>query len=216
MPSLQSLLAYLNSGYSGQAADDSIINHFGGDDLLTAAKQYDPNAHWETVTNGDGGSGRTLVVDIEKLPSSKVGKAGYDLRGTNHGSRMKNPNAAVKDDAYGDVTNSANFYEEKDAAWTKFAPLLVTFAAPMAAAALASAGIGGAGLTAAATGSGLGSAAPGWAGSLVKGLPGNARSLSEGSFDFTKLLPFLGQLAGVNPTLTSGGMTLAQLARKRP
>jgi hypothetical protein len=224
---LSSLLAYLNSGYSGQAADESTIAHFGGDDLLTAAKQYDPNAHWETVTNGDGGSGRTLVVDIEKLPSSKAGKAGYDLRGSNHKEReyLRNPSQVVNDDVYGSVTNSKNFADDREATWTKLAPLFVSLVAPMGAAALAAQGIGGAaGLTSAATGSGLTGVnslgLPQWATQAIGKAPNIARQVgATGKLDLQSLLsqflPGAAGSAGINPALVKGALTLADFARIR-
>lgn len=215
---LETLLSYLNSGYVGQAADDSIIGHFGGDDLLKAAQQYDPNAHWQNVTNGDAGAGRSLVVDIEKLPGSKAGKAGYDLRASNfkESKYLKDPSKIAQDDVYGSVTNSSNFRDDQEAAWTKLAPLLVAALGPMAGAALAGAGIGGgAGLTAGVTGSGVTGSAPGWLTSLVKQGPSNARAISNGNFDVLRLLPAVGQAFGVSPSIVSGGSTLAQLARRR-
>ena len=213
---LELLLKYLNSGYVNQAADDSIIQGFGGDALLDAARQYDPGAHWQDVQTAEGGPGRSLVVDIEKFPGSKAGKAGYDLRSSDFG-RLKNLNAVEQNDAYGGVTNSKNIVKEPDAAWTKLAPLLVTFAAPMIGSALAAAGIGGAaGLTAGVTGSGLAAGAvPKWATMLAKGLPSNARAISEGNFDATRLLPMAASMAGINPSIASGGMTLAQLSRRK-
>jgi hypothetical protein len=216
MAPLESLLKYLNSGYSGQAADQSVLDAFGGDALLEAARKYDPEARWQDVTTGENNSGRSLVVDIEKLPKSKMGKAGFDLRATNFMPHMKNPNAVEHSDVYGDVTNSGNLYDDADPLWTKYAPLLVTFAAPMIGSALAAAGIGGAaGLTAGVTGSGLAAGAvPKWATMFTKGLPSNARSISEGNFDLTKLLPFAAQFAGINPSIASAGSTLAQLARR--
>lgn len=216
---LEMLLRYLNSGYRGQAADDSLIQGFGGEDaLLAAARQYDPDARWQDVQTGESNRGRSLVIDIEKLPKSKMGKAGFDLRATNFMPHMKDPRAVERSDVYGDVTNSGNLYDDADPLWTKYAPLLVTFAAPMIGSALAAAGIGGAaGLTAGVTGSGLAAGAvPKWATMFTKGLPSNARSISEGNFDLTKLLPFAAQFAGINPSIASAGSTLAQLSRRGP
>lgn len=216
---LEGLLKYLASGYQNQAADDSTINAFGGDDMLKAAQQYDPNAHWQTVAGGDNGNGRSLVVDIEKLPASQGGKAGYDLRASNHATKLKDPSKVYEDDVYGSVTNSKNFYKEQDAAWTKIAPLLVTMVAPMAGAALAGAGIGGAaGLTAGVTGSGLSGASstlPSWLTSQMSKLPQTAQAVNEGRWNPMSLLGSAGQAFGINPNLVSGGVTLANMVKGR-
>lgn len=222
--SLANLLRYLSSGFAGQAADSSVLGAFGGDALLNAARSYDPNARWEEVATPEGGSGKSLVVDIEKLPGSKAGKAGYDLRTSDFG-KLKNPRAVVDDPVYGKVTNSANVARDADPLWTKLAPLAVTMLAPMAGAALAGAGIGGAaGLTSAATGSGLVAGAkstlPSWLTSALAKTPSYAAQLSSGKLDPLSLalgqLPGVGQSAfGINPNITKIGLTLGQIARGR-
>jgi hypothetical protein len=204
---LASILQALQSG-SSQFSQDQLDYYGGRDAILSALRSFDPNAQiTETdIGGGEGGSqGRGFRFDYDpsKAPKSKGGTLGHDA-------------------AYGKVTNSANVVKAQDPLWVKLAPLLVSIAAPMAGGALAGMGIGGAGLTAAATGSGLGAASslPAWATNLIGKAPNLARTLASGSFDPVSLLTQYGAGAagnalGVDPNVVKAGLTLGQLARKR-
>jgi hypothetical protein len=208
----------------GQGTDhftDELWEYYGGDALLEAIRQYDPNARVVDTDIGGGeagpqGRGKKIEFDHTKLPSSKMGTFGLDLRPSNAVSGgLYNDRYVIDDENYGEVTNSKNLKHGGMDWWEMAAPLAIAALAPMAAGALAGAGIGGAGLTSAVTGSGLGASAPSWMAGLVKGGPSMMDKLSRG--DFASILPILlqlgGQTAGVNPALMKGGMTIAQLAR---
>ena len=88
--------------------------HFGGDDILTQVQKYDPNAKWvdSEIGGGEGGAqgmGKRLDFDITKLPTSKKGTAGYDLRPANL-LTAKPGSVAAQDDVYGSVRNSSEMY----------------------------------------------------------------------------------------------------------
>jgi hypothetical protein len=223
-------LRLINSGYNpqGQGINNEIYQAFGGDDILEQIKKYDPNAKWtETGLNEagneaggtGGGYGHRLDFDLTKLPQSEYGNALHDLRNSDSGRQLKNPDAWEANDVYGNVTNMNNLVKPQDPLWTKLAPIAVSMLAPMAGAALAGAGIGGAGLTAAATGSGLTGTGtlPSWATQLLTKAPQYAQSFANGGFDFEKLLPTIvgmgGSAMGINPGLIKAGLTLAQLSR---
>jgi len=205
-----------------------MLDHFGGQDaLLSALRTFDPNAQATTTElgGGEGGGGGTGVrfdFDVSKAPTSKGGTLGLDLRNSNFG-KLKDPNAVYSDDNYGSVTNSKNVVKPTDPLWVKLAPLLVSVAAPYAGGALAGMGIGGAaGMTAAATGSGLSGASslPTWLTSQLAKAPSYAGQIANGQFNpiNTLLNIGLGQGAGalgLNPSLAKAGLTLAQLARSR-
>ena len=226
---LASILQALQSG-NGVMSDEQ-LNHFGGRDaILSALHSFDPNAQLtQTETSGgEGGSGPMgwrMDYDVSKAPTSKGGTLGLDLRTSNFG-KLKNPNAVYNDDQYGSVTNSANVFKPADPLWVKLAPLAVGALAPMAGAALAGAGIGGAaGLTAGVTGSGLGasSSLPSWLTSQLGKLPQYARSLASGGDPMQMLInAAMGQgvgmasnALGVDPGYLKAGMTLAQLSNQR-
>lgn len=205
-----------------------MLDHFGGQDaLLSALRTFDPNAQATTTElgGGEGGGGGTGVrfdFDVSKAPTSKGGTLGLDLRNSNFG-KLKDPNAVYSDDNYGSVTNSKNVVKPTDPLWVKLAPLLVSVAAPYAGGALAGMGIGGAaGMTAAATGSGLSGASslPTWLTSQLAKAPSYAGQIANGQFNpiNTLLNIGLGQgagMLGLNPSLAKAGLTLAQLARAR-
>jgi len=224
---LANLLSAVTSGAG--VLSPELVDHFGGRDaILSALRSFDPNARLtETETSGGEGGlgpmGLRLDFDVTKAPKSKMGTLGYDLRASNFGE-LKNPHAVVDDANYGSVTNSANVKKPNDPLWVKLAPLLVSVAAPYAGGALAGMGIGGtAGLTAAATGSGLGGASsiPGWLASQVAKAPSYARGLANGGDPLSMLLnAALGQGAGalsgalgLDPNVLKTGLTLGQLAR---
>lgn len=229
---LENFLHLVTSG--NVALTPEMYQHFGGDAILAALQKYDPNARFNDVKMGsqEGGEGewmgKQLAFDASKLPTSKGGMAGYDLNPSNLHENVMNKGGVYEDDAYGSVTNSANFAPDKVKLWTKIAPLLVTMGAPMAGGALAGMGIGGAaGLTAGVTGSGLGGAAsiPSWAAKIVGQAPSLAKSYGQGGENalLSSILNMalgmgggaLGSAAGINPNLVKGALTLGQLARKR-
>jgi len=205
-----------------------MLDHFGGKDaLLSALKTFDPNAQAvdSELSGGEGGSGgmgTRFDFDISKAPKSQMGTLGLDLRNSNFGE-LKNPRAVVDDSAYGKVTNSRNVIKPSDPLWVHLAPLVVGALAPMAGAALAGTGIGGAaGMTAAATGSGLGGASglPGWATNLIGKAPQFAQQVASGNFNplSTVASLALGQGAsalGINPYLAKTALSLGQLAARR-
>lgn len=221
---LETFLHAVTSGHN--VLTQEMYDHFGGEAILDALRKYDPEARFtETRMGGDDDRiGYRLDFDASKLPASKGGKAGFDLNPSNLHDRTKNPNAVYDDPVYGKVTNSANFYKDADAEWTKYAPLVVSVLAPMAGSALAAAGIGGtAGLTAGVTGSGLGGAATiGKAGAqLIAKLPNLAPQIKnaiEGG-DATALLTMLAKYganaAGAPSWATTAGSTLASLVKNR-
>lgn len=219
--------------------------HFDGDQMLEHLKKYDPNAKiiTEDIGGGEGGSqgkGFRVEMDTSKLPKSTAGTLGLDLRESNFG-QLKNPNGVVHDENYGDVTNSANIVKPKDPAWTHYAPLAIAAIASMGAAlpaAAAAEGVGAgagawggaaladgagtgiaSGLTSAVTGSGLTgintAGMPSWLVQLASKSPTLARQIADGNFNPLSLLPVAGNAVGINPSLVSGGMTLAQLARQQ-
>lgn len=224
---LEAFLRYINSGM--QDLTPEMYDSFGGEAILDAVRQYDPDAHFVDTkitsggeAGGDGIDGKRLVYDVTKMPKSKFGNASLDLRSSDHFPKMRNPSAHGVDDLYGDVTNSANLVKPADPTWTKIAPLAVSLAAPMAGAALAGAGIGGAGITAAATGSGLGGAAsiPSWAAQLVTKAPQYAQMLANGGkFDPMAFLMALGKqgagMAGVPSWMITAGQVLANEAKNK-
>lgn len=216
---LESFLRAITSGSATLSPE--MYQHFGGDDILAQLQKYDPNAKWTDTElgGGEGGSqgwGKRLDFDVTKLPKSQKGTAGYDLNPANLHTALPG-SKSYADSVYGDVRNSKEFAPDKEALWTKLAPLAVATLAPMAGAALAGAGIGGvAGLTAGVTGSGVSGNAASWLANLVKQGPGMlTKANNGGGFDIMSLLPYAGQAAGINPMLIKGGMTLAQLVGKR-
>lgn len=218
---LETFLHAVTSGHN--VLSQEMFDHFGGEAMLDALRKYDPEARFtETQMPGENnGTGYRLDFDWSKLPESKAGK-GVALNPANLHDNVKNKAAVYDDPVYGKVTNSANFYKDADAEWTKYAPLAVSVLAPMAGAALAGAGIGGAaGLTAGVTGSGLGGAAtiPKWAATLVSKAPQYAGQLANGNLDATALLKTLASYgataAGAPSWAVSGGSTLASLLKNR-
>jgi len=218
------LVNFLHMATSGNSVlSPEMWQYYGGDDLVKALQKYDPNAKVVTTSlgggeGGDQGDGYRIDVDLSKLPKSSAGLAGFDLNPSNLHTNVINPNAVIDDPNYGSVTNSSNFYKEADPLWTKIAPLAVSMVAPMAGAALAGAGIGGAaGLTDAVTGAGLSGVntanLPQWATQLLTRAPQTASSIVHGSWNPLSLLPTVGQAFGINPNITSGALTLANLAR---
>lgn len=198
-----------------------MYDHFGGDDVLEQLRKYDPDAKWTDIVGNDEGqvTGKRLDFDVSKLPQSKKGTAGLDLRAANFGDPLKG-STSYEDDVYGDVRNSAEFRKPKDPLWTMLAPIAVSTLAPMAGAALAGAGIGlGAGGTSALTGGLVGAApfAPGagtaaaWTKLLPK-LPQFGRQLSSGKVDWMSLLGAAGGAAGV-PGASQLSMLMRLLGR---
>lgn len=224
---LQDFLRMVGSGYG--VLSDEMLAQFGGKDAMLAALQkYDPNAHATTTEQygGEGGSGplgTRFDFDAGKMPKTAKGEDFYTVRATGSGdSHLINKNAAYDDPNYGTVANSKYFNMKDDPLWVKLAPLLVSIAAPAAGGALAGMGIGGAGLTAAATGSGLGAASslPAWATNLIGKAPNIARTVAGGNFDpLQMLLQYAAgpaaNAAGIDPNLVKTGLTLGNLARKR-
>ncbi len=229
---LEGFLRVVTSG--NNVIPQEILDVFGGDAILDNLRKYDPDARLvETrITEGGeaGGGGENdptgkvgyrLEFDWSKLPASKAGKD-WSINPSDLHEHVKDQGAVYDDPVYGKVTNSSNFYKDADPLWTKLAPLAVGTLAPMAGAALAGAGIGGAaGLTAAATGSGLGGAAtiPKWAVPFIAKAPQYAGQISQGNFDTTALLKALASYgattAGVPSWAVSGGNTLASLLKNR-
>lgn len=244
------LEGFLHLATSGQGVfTNEMWQHAGGDSLLETLRKYDPNASIEQADIGGGegggeGKGIKLNLDYSKLPSSKQGQVGYDLRPDNFSS-LKNPNNKTADSEYGGVTNSANIIKPHDPLWTKLAPLVVSILAPAAGAALAAEGIGagasaaatyGAGAaaeagsqaagtagaygTSAVTGSGLtgvnSMGLPPWAVKLVGRAPYIARQIGSGTFDPLRLAAQTGgDMLGINPNATGGALTLADMARQQ-
>lgn len=208
-----------------------LVDLYGGKDaILKALQSFDPDAKLtETETSGgEGGNGPMgvrLDFDVSKAPKSQGGTLGYDLRASNFG-KLKDPSAVYDDANYGSVTNSANVFKPTDPLWTKLAPIAVSVLAPYAGAALAASGIGGmAGLTAAATGSGLGGASslPSWLTSQIAKAPSYARSLANGGNPLSMLtnaalgqgFNAAGNALGIDPSWLKNGYTLAQLASQQ-
>lgn len=217
---LETFLHAVTSGYN--VLSQEMYDYYGGDAILDALRKYDPDARFtETQMPGEGeGVGYRLDFDASKLPASKGGMAGYDLNPSNLHDRTKDSSAVYDDPVYGSVTNSANFYKDADATWTKLAPIAVGMLAPMAGAALAGAGIGGtAGLTAGVTGSGLGGAGtiPAWAAKLIAKAPQLAGQIDNGQWQnaLQSILMSGGTAAGLPMNTIKAGITLAQLAKGR-
>lgn len=216
---LETFLHAVTSGHN--VLSQEMYDHFGGDAILEALRKYDPDARFtETRMGGDDDRiGYRLDFDWSKLPETKAGK-GWSLNPSNLHDHVKNPNAVYDDPVYGSVTNSANFYKDADATWTKLAPIAVGMLAPMAGAALAGAGIGGtAGLTAGVTGSGLGGAGtiPAWAAKLIAKAPQLAGQIDNGQWQnaLQSILMSGGTAAGLPMNTIKAGITLAQLAKGR-
>ncbi len=216
---LETFLHAVTSGHN--VLTQEMYDHFGGDAILDALRKYDPDARFtETRMGGDDDRiGYRLDFDWSKLPETKAGK-GWSLNPSNLHDHVKNPNAVYDDPVYGKVTNSANFYKDADATWTKLAPIAVGMLAPMAGAALAGAGIGGtAGLTAGVTGSGLGGAGtiPAWAAKLIAKAPQLAGQIDNGQWQnaLQSILMQAGTAAGLPMNTIKTGITLAQLAKGR-
>lgn len=214
---LAGLLNYLQSGYSTLTPE--MYSYFNGDDILTQLQKFDPTAHW---TDDEGG--KRLDYDPSKLPKAN-GLEAYTLKPGNWGEKGTARQAAFDDANYGNVIDSKYVNMKNDPLWTKLAPLLVSVAAPMAGGALAGMGIGGAGMTAAATGSGLTGASnlPAWLTSQIAKAPQYARGLANGGDPLSMILNaalgqgtgMLGNALGINPNIIKTGMTLAQLARTK-
>lgn len=216
---LDKFLQYRSGGTPGriQSTDEGLLQQ-----LLA----YDPNARF--VDEAGGGDNPTqeryIVYDESKLPAFKgnLNQAREVLNNT-----LRDKTRIHTDENYGDWTEPANVVNPKDAAWVKYAPLLVSLAAPMAGGALAAAGIGAAGGTAGVTGgiAGLSAAniASGGQATLLSQLaqkaPQIARQSDNGQFSLASIIPMLTQLAGKELGLPSGvtsaGLTLAQLARRK-
>jgi hypothetical protein len=242
---------FLHLATSGEGVfTPEMWQHAGGDQLLAELRKYDPNASIEMADIGGGegggeGKGIKLNLDYSKLPSSKQGTIGYDLRPDNFSS-LKRPDDKTADAAYGGVTNSDNIIKPHDPLWTKLAPLVVSIMAPVAGAALAAEGIGagvtagaaygagagaevggaasgsivGTGGTGAVTGSGVtgvnSMGLPTWAIKAISKAPQIARSISNGSFNPVDFgAGVAGDAAGIDPKITSGALTLARLSRQR-
>lgn len=191
-PSLQAYLRYLHSGYMNQdSMDQEMYDYFGGDNILEGIKGFDPDAAWEVVTDEETGKKKyRLKYAQEKLPGTKFGHHMY-AKDTMIGD-MADPKLQYNDENYGAITHGKNIKKGADKWWTYAAPLAVGIGAPLAAGALAGAGIGGtAGLTSSVTGSGMGAAAAGKAGStmanLARSFPQQVGSLAEGKFNPTSL-----------------------------
>lgn len=193
LPKLHNFLALYNSGMMNNL-DDDMYKAYGGDDIIKSLKEFDPDAHWEYTAPGMGNEGSggpsdkgsyRLQFDISKLPKPK-GMDTYEARNTELTGGMYNPAMKYDDENYGSITHSKNVKKPKDPLWTKLAPMVPGMLAPWAAGYLATMGIGGAGLTGAATGSGLGAGASGALGkaisSGVKALPGIAGGVSQGNY----------------------------------
>lgn len=186
------LRAWLMQYYSGyNVLPQEMYDLYGGDDVLAQLQKFDPNARWTQTAQyggegGEGPMGYRLDFDPSKLPT--VGGPGGDRTIFETGFRpvfdndvLRNAEMVYDDPYYGRVTPYQNVQQERDPWWTIAAPIAVSLLAPYAGAALAGAGIGGsAGLTAAATGSGLSAAsssAPWWT-QIVKRAPQIAEGVS--------------------------------------
>lgn len=176
MAPLEMFLRAYRSGHN--VLSPEMYQHFGGDDILTQIQKYDPNARWTDTDLGGGeggsaGAGKRLDFDITKMPTSQLPNGQvHGLHGLapSNGSSAGLINSGYKwdDDLYGNVTDSRNLKKAKPGLLEILGPMLVTLGAPMAAGALAGAGIGVPGLASAVTGSGVGGSAPGWLTNLVK------------------------------------------------
>ena len=228
---LETFLAAYRSGHN--VLTPEMYEYYGGDNLLNEIRKFDPNATFSDIATsggegGDGPMGKRLDFDINKLPSVN-GIAPHLLFKSNHADRIKDPSKVYDDPNYGSVTDGRNFYKDQDAEWTKYAPLVVSLLAPMAGGALAAAGIGAAGgtagVTGAAAGLGAGNIASGgaetWLTQLARKTPNIARQIGDNPKGLTleSLLPMLlqygGQAAGINPNIIKGGLTLADVAKRR-
>ncbi len=210
--------------------------YFGGDNILSELRKYDPEARFTDIDNSgnDSGaySGKRLDFDWNKLPKSKAG-SDFSINPSNLHDTVLNPGAVYDDPVYGKVTNSGNFAPDKKTALETYGPLVmaaITMGAGALGAAPAMAGVAGgtAGVTGGAAGLAAGNIATGGAGSFLTTLlsksPQLAKQLTQsgGNFNIMSLLPLLAQYAGgavgIDPNITKTGMTLAQLAnqRKRP
>jgi hypothetical protein len=219
---------FLRAATSGHGTiTPELWQHFGGDQIVEQLKKYDPNVSVieEDIGGGEAGSsgkGFRINVDMTKLPRSKKGTPGLDLRASNFlpDERVLPGSEAYHDEVYGDVRNSKEFSKAKPSWWEIAAPIAVSMVAPMAGAALAAGGIGGAaGMTAAATGSGLTGInsmnLPQWLIQAMAKAPQTAGQISKGNFDpLGMLLSAGGSALGVDPNLMRGGSTLAQLAMR--
>jgi hypothetical protein len=228
---LSDFLRLISSGNTTLSPE--LYQAFGGDSILAELQKFDPNAKFSDVqgqaTGGEQGGGpmeKRLDFDVSKLPKTKAGEF-WEI-GNSAARPLVNPNAVVNDDVYGSVTNSANYQKQNDPAWVKLAPLAVTLLAPYAGGALAAAGIGAAGGTAAVTGAAAGlnavNIATG-AGATVGGTTANALrqlpNMARGYGQTGKLNP-LGMVQslvapaasefGIDPVYVKGAMTLASIA----
>lgn len=217
---LETFLHLVTSGHN--VLTPEMYQHFGGDAILKELQKYDPNARFTETLMGSEGSdtGMRLDFDATLLPKSERGMAGFDLNPSNLHENLRTNRPAGDDDVYGSVRNSSEFAPDQEALWTKLAPLVVSMGAPLAAGALAGAGIGAAGMTAGVTGSGLGGASsiPSWAAKLIGQAPSLAKQQANGGLSLMSILPTLagygGQAAGINPNVIKGALTLAQLAKQ--
>lgn len=227
---LEGFLRAITSG--NNVMTQEVLDAFGGESIIEQLRKFDPDARLveSRITSGgeagwggenapDGVKGYRLEFDWSKLPRSKAG-SDWSINPADHrGGHLINPSAVYDDPVYGKVTNSGNLRPDKEALWTKLAPIAVSMLAPMAGGALAGMGIGGsAGLTAAATGSGLTGVGtlPKWMVQLISKAPNMASGARNNGME--ALLPFLlsagGNATGINPNIIKAGLTLAQLARR--
>lgn len=226
---LESFLRLVTSG--NNVLDDELYQSFGGESILDALRQYDPDAHFTDTMISEAGNeagtpsgkmGKRLDFDWSKLPKSKAG-SDFSINPSGLHDQVLDSSKVYDDPVYGKVTNSGNFAPDKTTALEIIGPLLVSLGAPMVGGALAGAGIGGAaGLTAGVTGSGLGGAAsvsPLTAGA-IKTLPSVARSIDQnGGFDPASLgriiASYGASAAGLSPYIVPAITTLASLAGQR-
>lgn len=208
-PDLGTFLNYYNSGYGSQTMSEEMFNHWGGNDLLEAIRKYDPNAQWTQGQMGgeNGGNGYRLDFDLNKMPTPAGFKdwgEGINARSSSFGD-MINKNMVKNDPHYGSITHVKNIKKPSDKWWTYAAPLAVGIGGPMLGGYLASLGIGGAGLTSAATGSGLTGSAPKWLANTLKGLPKSVGSMAKNGFNPMQLAGLAG---GMIPGMQNVGQML--------
>lgn len=222
-PGLRDWLLQHASG--NNVLDQAAYDYFHGDDILRQIQQFDPNARWTPTEIGGGeagtqGQGLRLDFDVTKLPGvggPGGGKSIFDaglVPVYDSNQSLRNADMVYDDPYYGRLTPVQNVNKPKGNPWLEYGgPIAVSLVAPYAAAGLAAAGYGGAaGLTAAATGSGLaaGAASPWWATTAAKSLPAIGKTIGGPPSTQTWTPPNVGSLP--KPTNNDSSLVATQFA----
>jgi hypothetical protein len=204
------LANWLRSHYSGHTVlPDEYYDLYGGDQILEAIRQYDPNARWEATSQysgegGEGPQGRVLRFD-ERLMPAPVGNLGWSRPTTILSDTLHNPGMKYYDPIYGWVTDPRNQAHPQDRI-DKWGPPIAAAAISLAAPYLAPALFGAMGVPAAAAG--FTSAATGAAAGLpAASIPGSFAA-GGGPLAATQFSPNAGRTAAAG--VRTGGQLSSQ------